>query len=91
VLCNVDWLHREGSDVEANSDELVDLPARTREVLCYLVKGDPPKQISYKLGLSVHTVQDHIKAIYRRFNVNSRGELLAKFIAGPADEGASTP
>ena len=82
ILNNVDWLHREGSDVTANSDELIELPPRPRQVLVHLINGDSAKQIARKLGLSVHTVNDHLKTIHRHFNVASRSELLAKFIAG---------
>ena len=92
ILNNVDWLHREGSDVAANSDELVELPPRPRQVLVHLIGGDSAKQIARKLDLSVHTVNDHLKTIHRHFNVASRSELLAKFIASagpPATDDAS--
>ena len=82
VLNNVDWVHRDGSDVSANSDELVELPPRPRQVLVHLINGDSSKQIAAKLGLSVHTINDHLKTIHRHFDVVSRSELLAKFIAG---------
>ena len=30
------------------------------------------------LGLSIHTIGDYVKAVYRAYGVNSRGELLAR-------------
>lgn len=33
--------------------------------------------IAVHLGISRHTVHDHVKAIYRRAGVSSRAELLA--------------
>jgi DNA-binding CsgD family transcriptional regulator len=56
-----------------------DLSPRTRQVLQCILAGDSAKQIAAKLNLSVYTVQDYIKALYERFNVSGRGELLACF------------
>lgn len=56
------------------------LPPRTRQVLDRLLAGDSAKQIARHLGVSVHTINDHIKSIYRSYEVASRGELLAKFV-----------
>jgi DNA-binding CsgD family transcriptional regulator len=36
------------------------------------------KQISEKLAISVHTVNDYTKILHRRLEVNSRSELLNK-------------
>ena len=51
------------------------LAPRQRQVLDALLEGDGEKQIAARLGLSRHTVHDHVKALYRRFDVGSRGEL----------------
>ena len=56
------------------------LPPRLRPVLRRLLAGDAEKQAALRLGLSRHTVHEYIKALYRKFGVNSRGELLAKFV-----------
>lgn len=53
---------------------------RTRQTLELLLAGDSEKQIAGKLGLSPHTVHDYVKAVYRRFDVCSRPELLALWI-----------
>lgn len=57
------------------------LPARKREVLELLLAGDSIKAIAAKLNLSRYTIGDHVKEIYKHFEVESRSELLAKFIA----------
>ena len=57
------------------------LPARLRPVLRRLLAGDAEKQAAVKLGLSPHTVHQYTKLLYRAFGVNSRGELLAQFVA----------
>ncbi|HMB96713.1 MAG TPA: LuxR C-terminal-related transcriptional regulator [Tepidisphaeraceae bacterium] len=62
---------------------LPSLSPRMRQTLERLLAGDGEKQIAYQLGLSRHTVHVYIKALYRGFEVSSRGELLAKFIQSP--------
>ena len=55
----------------------MNLPRRQREVLTALLQGSSVKEIAAELGISPYTVNDYIKAIYRRYQVCSRGELLA--------------
>jgi DNA-binding CsgD family transcriptional regulator len=81
IVQQVDWLHRYGSNIPAN-DKVLRLSARQRQVLMQILAGDSQKSIAIKLHLSEHTVNDHIKEIYRRFNVNSRSELFAHFVSG---------
>lgn len=56
------------------------LPPRLQRTLDGLLQGLSEKQIAYRSGLSRHTVHDYVKMLHRRFNVASRGELLAVFI-----------
>ena len=56
---------------------LAELPPRLREVLLGLTRGLGEKQLAAELKLSPHTVHDHVKALYRRLHVGSRGELLS--------------
>jgi len=35
-----------------------------------------------ELGISIHTVRDHIKRIYLHYNVSGRDELAAHFMGG---------
>jgi len=80
VVGQIDWLHRAGTDVPANTDALRRFTPREREVLVHLLGGDSRKGIAVKLGLSHYTVHGHIKAIYRHLGVNSNGELLSRFL-----------
>jgi DNA-binding NarL/FixJ family response regulator len=57
-----------------------DLSPRMRQTLDRLLAGDSEKQIAGRLGVSKNTVHVYVKALYRTFNVCSRGELLARFI-----------
>lgn len=56
-----------------------DLTPRVRAVLDALLEGDGEKQIAVRLGISRHTVHDHIKALYRRIGVGTRGELITLY------------
>ena len=53
---------------------------RQMQVLRELLFGASEKQVAYRLGLSRHTVHEHVKQIYKRMTVCSRGELLARFL-----------
>jgi DNA-binding CsgD family transcriptional regulator len=54
------------------------LPRRLRETLDRLLRGMSAKQVARDLGLSVHTVNEYIGELYRRYGVHSRGELYAR-------------
>jgi DNA-binding NarL/FixJ family response regulator len=52
------------------------LSDREREVLQLLAKGLLYKEIAELLNLSPHTVATHVKRIYKKINVASRGEAV---------------
>lgn len=54
-----------------------DLPPRLRQTLHFLLQGDSEKQIAARLGLSQSTTHEYVTALYRRFQVHSRAELMA--------------
>ncbi|MDR6563468.1 DNA-binding NarL/FixJ family response regulator [Arcicella sp. BE140] len=56
------------------------LTKRELDVVDYLLKGQSYKEIADKLFISYSTVNDHIKKIYSKLEINSKGELLALFI-----------
>lgn len=64
-------------------DPTAGLPPRHVQTLQRLLEGDSEKQIARHLGVSPHTVHVYVKALYRHFDVSSRGELLARFIRSP--------
>lgn len=59
------------------------LTCRQHEVLSALQSGSSEKEIAYALEMSPHTVHAHVKAIYERLRVCSRGELLSLRIQRP--------
>jgi len=55
-----------------------ELSNRMKETLQHLLSGDSEKEVAAKLNLSQHTVHIHVKNLYKRLGVCSRGELMAK-------------
>jgi DNA-binding CsgD family transcriptional regulator len=56
------------------------LSPRQRETLELLLAGNAEKQIASALSISKHTVHVYVKSLYKRFGVNSRPELLARWV-----------
>jgi DNA-binding NarL/FixJ family response regulator len=54
------------------------LPRRLRQTLKCLLEGDSEKQVAARIGLSRHTVHEYVTALYRRLDVSSRPELMAR-------------
>jgi DNA-binding CsgD family transcriptional regulator len=54
------------------------LSHRETEIVLALCRGLGTKQIAAELGISSHTVRDHLKVVFAKANVNSRGELVAR-------------
>ena len=44
-----------------------------------LAGGASEKELAHQLGVSTHTLHDHVKAVHRAYGVRSRGELLARW------------
>ncbi|MCA9159125.1 MAG: helix-turn-helix domain-containing protein [Planctomycetales bacterium] len=79
ALAYIDWLepraHKSIPDTV-----LAIVTIRQRMIMLQLLDGVPRKQIAAALGISLHTVNDHIKALYERFEVNSATQLASKFL-----------
>lgn len=61
--------------------EAYGLTEREVEIVGLLARGLATKEIALELTLSPHTVRDHLKAIFDKADVRSRGELVAKLFA----------
>lgn len=61
--------------------EAYSLTAREQEITRAVARGLSNPEIAATLTLSPHTVRDHLKAIFTKVGVNSRGELVAKLFA----------
>jgi DNA-binding CsgD family transcriptional regulator len=60
------------------------LTARETEIVLLLCRGLTTKDIAAELIISAHTVRDHVKAIYDKAGVASRGELVAALFSNHA-------
>jgi len=67
----------------ADDDPTGALPAHLQRTLELLLEGLSEWQIVAKLQLSPHTVHDHVKHLYSRFQVNSRAQLLVRLSHSP--------
>lgn len=62
--------------------ESFDLTDREKEILTCLVKGMSYKMVADTCFISIETVNVHIKNIYRKLQVHSKSEAVAKAIRG---------
>lgn len=58
------------------------LTAKEHQVINAMVDGLSYKMIGDRLGISLETVRQHIKNIYRKLQVNSKAEVIARSIRG---------
>lgn len=81
ISSEVRWLHEAAvpGDKTTNAGGL---SPRLRAVLALLLQGFSRKQMASHLKLSIHTINDYVKALYKYFNVSSSPELMRRFMAG---------
>ncbi|MBK5260988.1 MAG: helix-turn-helix transcriptional regulator [Peptostreptococcaceae bacterium] len=58
--------------------EKYDLTDREKQLVTLILKGYSNLNISEELFISTYTVKEHIKSIFRKMNLKSRGELIIK-------------
>jgi DNA-binding NarL/FixJ family response regulator len=66
------------------------LSARERQIVELLIASRRVPGIASTLGISPHTVRNHLKAVFRKLGVHSQ-EALLELLRGAADEGRSSP
>jgi DNA-binding NarL/FixJ family response regulator len=84
------------AEIHANAYALT---ARERRVTELVAHGLPTTAIAARLHLSTYTVQDHLKAIFEKLDVSSRGALVARLfldhdpvrLSDPDDAGLGVP
>jgi two-component system nitrate/nitrite response regulator NarL len=59
------------------------LTPREREIVSALSTGHRVGAIAGRLGVSEHTVRNHLKAVYRKLDVHSQVELLSRWRSQP--------
>ncbi len=60
---------------ELNRERVATLTRREREVLGFIATGIGKKQVAYRLGLSVHTVNRHVTSLMTKLDIHDRVEL----------------
>ena len=70
------------SSLGKNAGESFNLSSREKEILKCLVEGMSYKMIADTCFISADTVNGHIKNIYKKLQVHSKGEAVAKAIKG---------
>lgn len=58
----------------------VELTGRQKEILQGLIDGKSYKMIADTCDITLETVRDHIKKIYKKLQINSRGELVSMIL-----------
>ncbi len=84
---------------ESRRKNAEDLTKRETEVLKLLARGYTSKALGTELGISRHTANEHIKNIYRKFNIRTRAEAAVQatrlgiveqpeteYVTGPPDK-----
>jgi len=69
-------------NLSAEPDDSISLSTREKEILKCLVEGMSYKMIAENCFITLETVGGHIKNIYKKLQVHSKGEAVAKAIKG---------
>jgi DNA-binding CsgD family transcriptional regulator len=69
------------SEIAPIISQTYDLSAREQQITRLIARGASTPDIAAELFLSRHTVRDHVKAIFAKVGVSSRGELVARLFA----------
>lgn len=81
LLSEVPKIHAEGWP-DDHGITLLALSTREGTVLDLLMQGYSRNKIATSLGISLHTVNDYVKAVFKNFNVHSQAELIVRFQRG---------
>lgn len=68
--------------IAAAPAERVELTQKERDIIAGLVDGLSYKLLADRMGLSIDTIRFHIKNVYRKLHVNSKGEVISKSLRG---------
>jgi transcriptional regulator EpsA len=59
------------------------LSAREREILGWITRGKTNEEIAFVLGISLNTVKNHVKRVFRKLQVSSRAQAVARLNEPP--------
>lgn len=67
---------QEGEGGESRANLMNQLSAREQNIVHLLAEHHRPRSVATELGISYHTVRNHLRRIFRKLNVSSQSELL---------------
>jgi DNA-binding CsgD family transcriptional regulator len=70
-----------GSDMAPMIADAYELSSRELEITQLVARGLSTGDIAGELIISPHTVRDHLKTVFAKTRVSSRGELVARLFA----------
>lgn len=65
---------------EKENPSLAALTQREKEIVDCLTDGLTYKEAASRMGITAHTVNQHLKKVYVKLNVNSKAELVSKLL-----------
>lgn len=81
LVSSIAWLFQDLSLEQEGVSLLSSLTPKMQLSLAAMLAGDSEKQAARRLGLTAHTIHQHVKRLHRHFKVTSRGELLHRCFA----------
>jgi DNA-binding NarL/FixJ family response regulator len=63
---------------QPGGNAFIQLTTREKEILKQLVEGLSYKEMADNLSVSYHTIHTHLKNIYEKMHVSSKGEAISK-------------
>lgn len=99
ILAAIEEVHRGGSPMSSQIARMIvqtfhrpgplppedqRLTARETEILELTAKGFRSKEVGAALGISLRTVETHLRSIYDKLHVRSRVEAVTRFLQQPA-------
>jgi DNA-binding CsgD family transcriptional regulator len=67
------------------------LTPRERDILEHVISGRSSRTIATLLHITIATVRDHLKSVFAKTGVRSRGELVARMLDGVYDRPSHRP
>ena len=80
IAATVMKLYRENATPNNLSTRTYQLSKREIEILSYLTKGKTKKEVARLTTISKHTVDSHIRSIYKKLQVHNRSDAIMKAI-----------
>lgn len=75
LIC-IELLRRQPQELQdVHESVLTTMPRRMLQTLACLLIGHTAKETAELLGVSIHTVQEHVKRLYKRSGTSNRAEL----------------